>query len=338
MDVNTCSCCKDWSDSLPAETFQPLVSVVVPVYKVEDVLARCLDSLCRQSLREIEIIMVDDASPDRCGEICEQYAERDARFKVIHHPDNRGLSIARNTGIAHASADYLMFVDSDDWVHKDFCKLPYECAVQQQADLVMFCRQSVDKNGSWRPVKNAKGREVRTLTHLEAIDYLIHVVGNAAWNKIYSRKLFQTVSYPEGYFYEDIGTTYKMVLSADTICYLDDVLYYYCYHEDSITMLKTEKALSDCFQMQMCQYRDLAAWGYPAGKLELLLHTIALEYCIQKKSDADDANYVFCRNALQSSKMIPKDFTWRRKVLFLLLKYCPPLFDLVCEMYGKRWD
>ncbi len=93
---------------------RPLVSVIVPVYKVEDVLARCLDSLCRQSLKEIEILLVDDASPDRCGEICEEYAEKDSRFRVIHHPENRGLSAARNTGIAQASADYLMFVDSDE--------------------------------------------------------------------------------------------------------------------------------------------------------------------------------------------------------------------------------
>lgn len=84
--------------------YQPLVSVIVPVYKVEDVLARCLDSLCRQSLQDIEIILVDDASPDRCGKICEQYAARDERFRVIHHSENRGLSVARNTGIAHASA------------------------------------------------------------------------------------------------------------------------------------------------------------------------------------------------------------------------------------------
>ena len=160
MDVKTCSCsyCKNRCGSLPSEISQPLVSVVVPVYKVEDVLSRCLDSLRRQSLQDIEIILVNDASPDRCGEICEQYAAEDRRFKVIHHPENRGLSAARNTGIAHASADYLMFVDSDDWVHEDFCKLPYECAVQQQADLVIFCHQFIDRNGLQRPIKREKGR------------------------------------------------------------------------------------------------------------------------------------------------------------------------------------
>ena len=135
---------------------RPLVSIIVPVYKVEDVLARCVDSLCRQSLQEIEIILVDDASPDRCGEICEEYANRDSRFRVIHHSENRGAAAARNTGIAHASSDYLMFVDSDDWAHEDFCKLPYECALQHGADLVMFGCCRVDKDGLWKQVQRKK--------------------------------------------------------------------------------------------------------------------------------------------------------------------------------------
>ena len=336
MDVKIRSCCKARSDSLLAEATQPLVSVVVPVYKVEDVLARCLDSLCRQSLRDIEIILVDDASPDRCGEICEQYAAEDARFKVFHHLDNRGLSAARNTGIAHASADYLMFVDSDDWVHEDFCKLPYECALQQQADLVMFCYQSIDKNGSPGLKKKAENRGSGKLTRVEAIELMMYTIWFAAWNKLYSRKLFHTISYPEGYYYEDIGTTYKTVLLADTIYYLDDVLYYHCYREGSITALKTEKSLSDYFVMYMKQYRDLSDWGYPADKLDFMLHDIAFTYCIRKIPDANDANYAFCWKVLQSAKQIPEGFTWQRKVLFILLKYCPPLFDLVCEMSGKR--
>lgn len=314
--------------------YQPLVSVIVPVYKVEDVLARCLDTLCRQSLRDIEIILVDDASPDRCGEICEQYAAEDARFKVIHHSENRGLSAARNTGIAQASADYLMFVDSDDWVHEDFCKLPYECAVQNKADLVLFCHQSIDKNGS-PGIKRMADRDSGRLSRLEAIE-LLFKVGIVAWNKLYSRKLFQTVSFPEGYVCEDIGTTCKTVLMADTIYYLDTVLYYYCYREGSITTLKTGKLLQDSFEMSMRLYRDLSAWGYPKDKLELLLSNISLTYCIQKKPDADDANYAFCRKVLQSAKQIPERFTWKRKVLFVLLKYCPPLFELVCTLYGKK--
>ena len=113
---------------------QPLVSVIVPVFKAEKYLGRCLDSLCRQSLKNIEILLIDDASPDQCGEICEQYAANDRRCKVIHNTVNKGVSAVRNIGIENAAGEYLMFADSDDWVHEDFCKDAYECAVQNQAD------------------------------------------------------------------------------------------------------------------------------------------------------------------------------------------------------------
>lgn len=315
----------------------PLISVIVPVYKVEDVLTRCLDSLCRQSLQNIEILLVDDASPDRCGAICKAYAEKDPRFRVIHHPENRGLSAARNTGIAHASANYIMFVDSDDWVHEDFCKLPYECAVKNSADLVMFDRLTIDRHGSVTVVKDTADRIPGRLTHLEALDLLFTKVGYTAWNKLYKKKIFDTISYPDGLLYEDVGTTYKAILLADAVYFLDKVLYFRCYHEGSITTLRTKKALRDWFAMFMQQYHDLAAWGYPQDKLELRLQNIALSYCIKKKEDMADPDYAFCRKTLRGVKGILGNFTWRRKILFVLLKYCPPVFDLVCNLWGKRW-
>lgn len=175
------------------------------------------------------------------------------------------------------------------------------------------------------------------MSHFEAIELIPYEVGYPPWKKLYSKKLFNTASFPEVYFYEDIGITYKMILLADTIYFLDKVLYYYCYREGSITTMKTEKALRDWIEMYLLQYLDLAAWGYPMNKLKPLDINTALTYCIRKKPDTGDVNYVFCRNALRSAKMIPKDFTWRRKVLFVLLKHWPSLFELVCEMSGKRW-
>ena len=88
--------------------------------------------------------------------------------------------------------------------------------------------------------------------------------------------------------------------------------------------------------MHMQQYQDLVSWGYPEGKLEPLLYNIALVYCIRNKPDADNADDIFCRKILQSAKAIPESFSWKRKVLFILLKYCPPLFELICKMWGKR--
>ena len=127
----------------------PLVSVIVPNYNVERYVRKCLDSLRGQTLREIEVICIDDGSTDESGRIVDEYAKEDERLRVIH-TENRGLSAARNRGIDEARADWLMFVDSDDWVDPDFCKVPYEAAIENQADLVIFAVCKVTRLGRVR--------------------------------------------------------------------------------------------------------------------------------------------------------------------------------------------
>ena len=317
---------------------KPAVSVIVPVYKVEPYLVRCLESLQKQSLRNIEIILVDDASPDRCGEICEQYATKDTRFKVIHHTKNKGPAAARNTGLRQATADYLMFVDSDDWVHKDFCKAPYECATSYNSDVVVFRSQRIKKTLHF-------GSKTKTITGLktsgyksreEAIYLLQHGIGQAVWNKLYSKNLFNSISFPDNSLAEDFGITYKIIWASSRIFYLNKVLYYYCYRTNSITTLDTEKRRNDWFEMAMQQYYNLSNWGYPAHKLDLLLKGFAIRYCIQYKERPCDNHYHYFVKILQTSKNIPEDYTWRLKAGFLLLKYCPTLFDVACDMFNKR--
>ena len=316
---------------------QPLISIIVPVYKVEDCLARCLNSLCRQSFSDIEILLIDDASPDRCGEICELYAKRDSRFRVFHNTTNQGLSVARNIGIAKSSCDWLMFVDSDDWVHEDYCLEAYKCAERYHSDLVLFRFQSV-KNPKQPEQNSDKAGTVPSgyKTWLEAMELLHHVVGMAAWNKLYRKELFKNIIYPPGYLFEDEGTTYKFVWKASCIYYLDKVLYYKCYREGSITTMKTEKALHDRIVMSMQHYHDLAAWGYPKDKLDILLKNIAMGYCMNKRPDTTDVHYCFCTKVLRSSKSIPSHFTWKMKILFVLFKHCRPLFELICYLYDTK--
>ena len=276
---------------------QPLVSVIVPIYNVEKYLQRCLDSLCKQSLQDIEILLIDDASPDKCGEICDAYAKSDFRFRVFHNKKNQGLSVARNIGIEHAVCDYLMFVDSDDWVHQDFCKVAYECVVNNQADLVMFRFQN--ENSFLRfglkgininnTIHNTIQDEIKTrLEAMELIETSQKGVGPAVWNKLYRKELFRDITFPPGYFHEDSGTTYKLVWRANRIYYVDKVLYHYCYHAGSISTLKAEKSLRDWNEMITKQYQDLSNWGYPQHKLDQLLKNIALWYCIKKKPDLSD--------------------------------------------------
>jgi len=192
---------------------KPLISVVVPVYKVEAYLTRCLDSLCRQSLVNIEIILINDASPDRCGAICEEYAAKDKRFKVFYHAENMGLSIARNTGIQLAIADYLMFVDSDDWVHEDYCKEAYECAVHYGTDIVIFRHQRINKTEYLKKDNGNNDNFIPRglISREKAIELLIKgILDNAAWNKLYRKELFNDISYPRYYLCEDIGSKRKI--------------------------------------------------------------------------------------------------------------------------------
>ena len=323
------------------KVMKPLISVIVPVYKVEDFIICCLDSLSRQSLRDIEIILIDDASPDRCGEICEEFVAKDSRFRVFHHEVNRGLSAARNTGIKEATADYLMFVDSDDWVHKDFCKLPYECAVQYGADLVIFNRLRVKKfkNCQNEYFNNYGSIASGYKTKWEILNLLSsRDCGQAAWNKLYRKELFKDVSYPEGYICEDIGTTYKLVLAASCIYYCNRILYFWRIRDGSISSLKTNKSLNDYIEMSKQQYHDLTAHGYPVKKIDQRLKDIAFEYCIRKKRDLADTDYVYFSKTLKSSDQIPKGFSRRHKILFVLFKYCTPLFELICVLWGKKYD
>ena len=124
----------------------PQISVVVPVYNIEKYIHKCIESLIHQSMKDIEIILVDDGSFDKTGEICDSYAKCDNRIIVIHK-SNEGLSSARNVGIEASNSDYIMFVDGDDWVEANFCELPYNYAKNKNVDLVLFAHNRVNENG-----------------------------------------------------------------------------------------------------------------------------------------------------------------------------------------------
>ena len=186
---------------------------------------------------------------------------------------------------------------------------------------------------------NIDKRTEKLVTRSEALDLLENRVGNYAWNKLYRKALFEGVSYPEGCFYEDIGTTYKLVLKSSRIYYLETVLYYKYFRNESITTCRTKKALLDEFTMRMQKYHSLLAWGgYPAEKLEGQLKIIAMDYCVNKTRDLSDYNCVFCENVLRSCNMVPKEFTWKKKVLFVIFKISPSLLEMISELWGKKCD
>lgn len=238
---------------------KPEVSVIVPVYNVEPYLRRCVDSLISQTLHNIEIILIDDGSTDGCSQTCDEYAGIDARIRVVHQA-NAGLSEARNTGIDLARADYLMFVDSDDWVEPEFCRIPLITAKEQKADLVMF-RYRYIKKGKTREPNNAVNEG--KITQFEALTLLTKGIGMTAWNKLYHRDLFRTDRYPKGCVYEDVFLTPVLVHEAKTIFYTPAILYNQGYRSGSITTVRSESNASDQYSAFMTTVQCLKGWGYP---------------------------------------------------------------------------
>ena len=214
---------------------KPLISVVVPVYKVEDYLGRCVDSLLAQTYENLEIILVDDGSPDGSGKICDAYAERDSRVRVIHK-ENGGLSSARNAGLDIAQGEYVGFVDSDDWMDEHTYEWFMDMMLQE--DLKLVCAGRYDYS-SWTgekkvglcPVK----REIISGEEMARRIFTWNNVDSAAGDKLYHRSLFQDIRYPIGVVSEDIPVTYRVALRADRVGMLDKPVYYYFHRDGSIT-------------------------------------------------------------------------------------------------------
>ena len=314
-----------------------LISIVIPVFNTEKQLPRCIESVLGQQMRSIEIVLINDGSTDGSGAICDAYAEKDERVKVFHTP-YQGVASTRNEGLQKASCDYIMFVDSDDWVSADFCSEAYQCAVENNADIVMF--------GFQRSCKRLfLGEGVRTVgtnvprgykTKEEAIDLLFHEAGNYCWNKLWRKSLFQGSSFPDGRLYEDVGTVYKVVWNAKKVYYLPKPLYHYCSRPGSISTVRSDQACRDWAEMYLQMLQDLAARGYSPEKLDLYSIRYTLSYCIRFGTGRADVNIPLFMERFRKCIMIPAELTWKQKILCVLLKRYPPLFDFVCIMWGTR--
>lgn len=210
----------------------PLVSVIVPVYKVKDYLRRCIDSILEQSYTSFDLILVDDGSPDECGEICDSYEAKDDRVIVIHQT-NQGLSEARNSGIdwamKNSDSEWLTFIDSDDWVHKDYLKLLFEATQKYNVELsVCNCIKTTDFL-----VEDSVPDSVEKLFYPE--DFWCFRQYGCAWAKLYKKEHFKDIRYPKGLLYEDIFVTYRLYFMQDKLVYLEAPLYFYFIRDDSIT-------------------------------------------------------------------------------------------------------
>lgn len=207
-----------------------LVSIIIPVFKVEPYLKRCLDSVICQTYRNLEILLVDDGSPDRCGIICDEYAAKDSRIIVLHQ-ENKGVSEARNAALNIARGDYFMCVDSDDWIEEDTCETALNFALNQQADIVCFGFKVHSLSGETRIIVPGK---VGVINKSEMIGQLLDVdIMNSLLNKMFSKDLFKSLRLTKGRYGEDMDIMYKIIHQSHTIYLIDTALYHYCKRKES---------------------------------------------------------------------------------------------------------
>ena len=221
-------CFESWKE---AEN-DALISIVVPVYEVEPYLDRCVSSLCNQTYQKLEIILVDDGSPDSCGTMCDEWAGKDDRIRVIHK-SNGGLSDARNAGIAIASGEYIAFADSDDWVSPFFAERLYRVMRRENADIVECGILRTAEEGADFP---AAGDDCTVFSAKAAMEELIQdrVFHQHVWNKLYRKDLTERIPFEKGKTNEDEFWTYQIFGKAEKIVKLDDILYCYFQRPTSI--------------------------------------------------------------------------------------------------------
>lgn len=210
---------------------EPLISVIVPIYNVEPYLRQCIDSILAQTYRNLEIILVDDGSPDDCPAICNEYAKIDSRIKVIHKK-NGGLSDARNAGLDIAIGEYIGFVDSDDWIMPDMFEYLLQGILGYKAE-ISYCG-FINVHETWLDYQNEQTDKVYT-TETALNELFFDRLKNFAWNKLYKAELWKKVRFPAGRNFEDILTMYKLFEQAKRIAILKEPKYYYRIRNNGIT-------------------------------------------------------------------------------------------------------
>lgn len=232
-----------------------LISVIVPIYRVEQYLVSCIESICRQTYKNIEIILVDDGSDDACPQICDDYTQKDHRIKVIHK-QNGGLSDARNAGIAIAKGRFLAFVDSDDRISEHFVEYLYKALLDTSADVAQCNfidyaeKPPAFTEGYVKPVIFTKQQMLKNLTAPD-----MNICSTVAWSKLYKAELFSNISFPYGKLHEDEFTTYRIFDQCKRIAYLDAGLYGYYKNDKGIIRSQISSQRLDGIEALLDRYQ-----------------------------------------------------------------------------------
>lgn len=250
----------------------PLISIIVPVYNVENYIRRCVDSLINQTYNNLEIILIDDGSPDKSGEICDMYASKDERIKVIHK-GNGGVSSARNAGLDIAKGDYIAFVDADDYIDTQMYEVLYTSLSDNDADMAMGIYAQENSNGEFIP--HYVGEQTEVLSRTQTIAQMLKQVKYTCslCDKLFSAKLIGDTRFDENISHnEDLLFVYQLMRKSSKAVYIPKPMYYYCNNEKSAsrvsfsdkntTMLKAQTLVLEDIKENVPEIYDVALTEY----------------------------------------------------------------------------
>lgn len=299
-----------------------LISVIIPIYKVEKYLDECIKSVVDQTYKNIEIILVDDGSPDVCPEMCEEWAKKDSRIKVIHKK-NGGLSDARNAGLDIASGEYIAFVDSDDWVLPNMYEKLLEVIKREQADICACNIKSCysDHEVVWGCDEYTIGDSEQILDML----YSNTKYPVSALNKLYHRKCWKKLRFPVGKICEDAFTTYKLVHEAKKIVQITEAFYCYRIRPESIMTsgfsvkkMDEEEAWRTNYEFVKEYYTNLykKAFCFYLQKVHGLLCSIPKEQRIEYQKQFEYLRKIMGRNLLFI--LLKSDLSWKYRMKYVI--------------------
>lgn len=318
-----------------------LISIIVPVYKVEKYLEKCVNSILKQTYTNLEIILVDDGSPDKCGQLCDELAKTDDRIKVFHK-ENGGLSDARNYGVERANGEYIGFVDSDDYIH--------ECMYEELYKAIKKSGTSIAECGVTRVYKNTLRPHYEGEDYFLVLDregYLKEYLENkrlygSAWCKLIHRDLAKKIKFPTGKIYEDAFYTLELLKTVDKYTLISGNYYYYYIRENSITTRSFSSKDMDYIEI-MNEIEDYTLANFPIFKEQLLVRlTFAYISIFNQLLEVDNykrkSEYKILKNKLKdnyfkvlSNKKAPKNL----KAAMFLLNANERLYKFMLSKYKK---
>lgn len=322
---------------------KPLVSIIIPVYNVKKHIKRCIKSVENQTYKNLEIILVDDGSTDGSGDLCKELLKQDDRIIMVSQ-SNKGLSAARNAGIDICHGDFITFVDSDDVIEKDYVEYLLGLLLENKSDFSICAHKEIKNNKTFHDC--GKGLSEKQYTPEECLKDMLNERGFtvSAWGKLYSKKLFKNIRFPEGKLHEDLSTTYKLILQSKKITYGQEPKYLYYQNKTSITNSGfNEQKLSIIDQTdEMCkeilqQYPKLVDTTIARrvharfSVLRLMVSEKNLSEDMQKEKKIIKTFLKNHKKYILNSPNAPK----RTKIAMRTLSLGEPVFKLSWKVYSK---